>query len=616
MQVYPSSRDDDQALFKLLTTKCPIAYIDDVVDRLDGPGLKHKHARKCFVLQQIVRNVDRATGHLTPTAAAGDPFTTKMRRPFLGFRVDGVYVGPDPPRPVGGDPFLGIGEDPLKRALDFAVSSDVAMISVVRRVCRDWNKLGKFKLVGTQNLAVFAKRIGRTASVKQQLAGASKLLTFCDLDVSGLVVPWMLGNDDTIAAYASLALLFMAKPVKVNGQRVPLARDPTSGKALRADGPDSLSPIKASLKAGLVSVSTENDHATQAILMAIAAIKESSGEPTLTLESYTCNGGNAILPIAPGLRKGLFGPYTRFKHNFMAAHQSTLVELRIPVKDTPLGGVWPSLRTLCVVVNNSAHNDMAQAIAESAVMSKLEHVDLRAYNQAPSLVGVPVGIKTLRLTGPEACSQGKRRYLRTCGLARFGQLVDLRMRGVCLNHNTDLTKALSRLANLRVYQNVLAYRGRGKCDHPEAWGIEPIHKLLNGRVTDAVEVRPANGKWTHTTHPVHTAMLKKGLELPNDWGMYQRGYTLPGNIKATVMRHPGGLVSYRTDNAEYELRNAPTLTLCVTPACIGGIELEVARYRHLMKALVIITDSDAYRHNFATGGPFSLLESVVKFVAM
>ena len=191
------------------------------------------------------------------------------------------------------------------------------------------------------------------------------------------------------------------------------------------------------------------------------------------------------------------------------------------------------------------------------------------------------------------------------------------MRGVCLNHNTDLTRALSRLPNLRVYQNVLASRGRGKRDHPEAWGIEPIHKLLEGRFTDAVEARCADsGKWTPTTHPVHTAMLKKGLELPNDWGLYQRGYTLPGNIKATVTRHPGGLVSYQADNTHYELRNAPTLTLCVTPACIGGIELEVARYRHLIKTLVIITNSDAYQHNFAVGGPFSLLASVVKFVAM
>ena len=607
VQFYPSCRDNDKKTLNLLSAKCPVAYIDAFTAALGGPAAGSIRAKMCFVFQHWVRNVDRTTGHLTPTAADGDPFTTEMRGWFRGYRIDGEYVGPDPARPVGRDPFLGIGEDPLKRILDLVVSDDFAMIPVVRRVCRAWNGLGKFRLVGTQNLAVFAKRIGRTASVERQVAGVSKLLTFCDLDVSGLIVPWMLGNEDTVAAYASLVLMFMTKPAKVDGQRVALVRDASTGKAVAGGS----APWKPSLKDGFVKMTTENDHATQAVLMALRTI----GKPTLALESYTCAGGNAILPINPGLRTGLFGPYTVFKDDFMPSHQATLVDLRVSVKDTPLGGVWPSLKRLCVIVNNT--EPTAQAISETAVMPKLEHLELRGFNQAPSLTNVPTTITTLRVSGPESCSQGKNRYLKTAELARFTNLVDLRMRGACLNHNTDLTNALARLPKLKIYQNVLASRGRGKRDHPEAWGIEPIHKLLAGRVTDGVEVRRTDGgKWKPTTDKMHKRMLEMGLELRDDWCTYQRCFSHADGTKMTVLRHPGGLVSYRTPTAHYEVRQTPKLTLVVTPQCIGGIELDIVKYRHQIKSLVIATDRDAYKRNFAADGPFAQLASVVTFVAM
>ena len=603
VQFYHSCRDNDKKTLQQLFAKCPVAYIDAITTGLGGPAAGSIRAKMCFVVQHLVRNVDRTTGHLTPTAADGDPFTTKMRSWFRGYRIDGEYVGPDPARPVGRDPFLGIGEDPLKRILDLVVSDNFATISVVRRVCRAWNGLGKFRLVGTQNLAVFAKRIGRTTSVERQLAGISKLLTFCDLDVSGLVVPWMLGNDDTVAAYASLVLMFIAKPAKVDGRRVALVRDASTGKAVA--GGSAWTP---SLKGGLVNMTTENDHATQAVLMALRAI---GGEPTLALESYTCAGGNAILPINPGLRTGLFGPYTVFKDTFMPSHQATLVDLRVSVKDTPLGGVWPSLKRLCVVINNTGTT--AQAISETAVMPKLKDLELRGFSQAPSLTGVPTIITTLVLSGPEACSQGKNRYLKTAALARFRWLKSLRMRGVCINHNTDLTAALRRLPDLEVYENVLASRGRGKLIYPEAWGTLPFYELVAGRVTDGVEVRRADGgKWKPTTDKMHTRMLERGLELGNN---EPENFSLADGTKMNVIRHPGGLVSYRTPTVHYEVRQTPKLTLMVTPQCIGGMELDIAKYRHLIKSLVVTTTRDAYKRNFAANGPFAQLASVVTFVA-
>ena len=53
----------------------------------------------------------------------------------------------------------------------------------------------------------------------------------------------------------------------------------------------------------------------------------------------------------------------------------------------------------------------------------------------------------------------------------------------------------------------------------------------------------------------------------------------------------------------------------VTPQCIGGMELDIAKYRHLIKSLVVTTTRDAYKRNFAANGPFAQLASVVTFVA-
>jgi hypothetical protein len=613
-EFYPSSRDNDKAVLATMGKKLPISFVDAMAESLNGPSGRSMHARLCFVCQHFVRNIDRTTGRIVRIASPGDPFTTSLRAPLSGFRIDGAYIGDDPVRPANDNAFIGLGEDIVKMILNFVVSDDMSMAVPCRLVCRAWNNLGKFCKSGVVKLAEYTRQFGDEASPRALAENIARLLRLCNLDASGVVVPWMIHNDASMAMYASLVLFSITEPIMVDGQRAVVVRALNGDPAIfvrTTDGLIESSPCPLRIKSNFCKLIMENDVATAAVKMALETVWRSNPNETriLKLDSLTFKGGSYDITIEPGLRKLSLGINISFS-TYVTPHRHTLVDLHV-ICSIPIGGEWPALRRLTV---DMEYSGPTQAIAPGAVMPKLRDVTLHGIARSPLLDNIPTGITSLELTGPFNCTQIGNRYLKTADLGRFTKLQRLIMSGVCKTHNTDLTNALRRMPDLQEYQNVLACRCRAKRDNPECMGADGLYNLLLDRCTDTVEARRSGtlDRWKPATTPLHRSMLREGDKLPNDGGRYQRGYTVAG-AKAAVFRHPGGLVTYKTTTCEYEVRWAPKLTLRVTPRCVSGIESILVQYRHLIKSLVLIRTRDSDRRKFGASGPYHQLRPILSF---